>query len=154
MVCTLKIIFHLYTNWTCRVNVKKKKPPKIFKLHLLSLKVQSFTSIHVLQIMMTKTFNPCYMVYICLQALATVKERDRDILQREALIRALHREREQALATLKKHGLPVNKNINVSLHNHPKEKSYILILYIFTLNSPSVLLIGLLSLICTGVSDN
>jgi hypothetical protein len=49
------------------------------------------------------------------QANATVKERDRDILQREALIRALHREREQALATLKKHGIPVNKNIHVSL---------------------------------------
>lgn len=41
---------------------KKKKPPKILKLNLLSLKVQSFTSIHVLQIMMTKTINHCYMV--------------------------------------------------------------------------------------------
>lgn len=56
------------------------------------------------------------------------------------MIRALHREREQALATLKKHGLPVNKNINVSLHHDPKEKSYILILYIFTLNVPFDLL--------------
>lgn len=47
------------------------------------------------------------------QALATVKEKNRELEHRETLIRTLYRDREQALSTLKKHGITVDKNINV-----------------------------------------
>ena len=48
------------------------------------------------------------------KALATVKEKKREIEHRDTLVRALHKDREQALATLKKHKIPVDKSINVS----------------------------------------
>lgn len=47
------------------------------------------------------------------QALATVKEKNRELEHRETLIRTLYRDREQALSTLKKRGITVDKNINV-----------------------------------------
>ncbi|CAC5378969.1 unnamed protein product [Mytilus coruscus] len=48
-------------------------------------------------------------------ALATVKEKNRELEHRETLIRTLYRDREQALSTLKKHGITVDKNINVDI---------------------------------------
>ena len=54
-------------------------------------------------------------IYDIFQALATVKEKSRELEHRETLVRTLYRDREQALTTLKKHGIAVNKNINVSV---------------------------------------
>ncbi|KAL5018722.1 hypothetical protein ScPMuIL_004444 [Solemya velum] len=47
-------------------------------------------------------------------AIATTKEKARELQQRETLIRALQKDRDQAFATLKKHGIILEKNINVS----------------------------------------
>ena len=60
--------------------------------------------------------------YDIFQALATVKEKSRELEHRETLVRTLYRDREQALTTLKKHGIAVNKNINVSLLTEEKVK--------------------------------
>lgn len=49
------------------------------------------------------------------EAMATVKEKTRELEHRETLIRTLYRDREQALSTLKKHGISVDKNINVDV---------------------------------------
>ncbi|XP_033742493.1 coiled-coil domain-containing protein 57-like isoform X2 [Pecten maximus] len=48
-------------------------------------------------------------------ALATVKEKERELQHRETLIRTLYHDREQALATLRKHGIAVEKNNNVDM---------------------------------------
>lgn len=48
-------------------------------------------------------------------ALATVKEKERELQHRETLIRTLYHDREQALATLRKHGIAVEKNVNVDM---------------------------------------
>lgn len=49
-----------------------------------------------------------------LKALATVKEKTRELDHRETLIRTLYKDREQALSTLRNHGIAVDKNINAS----------------------------------------
>ncbi|KAK3090504.1 hypothetical protein FSP39_012356 [Pinctada imbricata] len=48
------------------------------------------------------------------EAVALIKEKDRDIYQRDSLIRALHRDREQALQTLRKNKISIDKNIHVN----------------------------------------
>ena len=50
---------------------------------------------------------------ICLQALADCKEKSRELEQSRMLVRAVSRDRDLALATLKKHGIPLDKNIQV-----------------------------------------
>ncbi|XP_060080442.1 coiled-coil domain-containing protein 57-like [Ylistrum balloti] len=48
-------------------------------------------------------------------ALATVKEKERELQHRETLIRTLYHDREQALATLRKHSIAVEKTNNVDM---------------------------------------
>ncbi|XP_070579694.1 coiled-coil domain-containing protein 57-like [Ptychodera flava] len=45
------------------------------------------------------------------EALALVKERERELLQREDLIRVLSQDRDQATATLRQHGLTIDRHI-------------------------------------------
>ena len=52
---------------------------------------------------------------VIFQALATLKEKERELQQRETLIKALQTDRQQAFNTLKKHGIKVDKNVNVSI---------------------------------------
>lgn len=47
------------------------------------------------------------------EALAAVKEKDRELKQRETLMKVLQTDREQALQTLKKHGIKLDKTIKV-----------------------------------------
>ncbi|XP_071106451.1 coiled-coil domain-containing protein 57-like isoform X1 [Haliotis cracherodii] len=47
------------------------------------------------------------------QAVAEVREKLREMEQRDMLINTLQRDRNIAMATLKHHGIPINKNINV-----------------------------------------
>lgn len=47
------------------------------------------------------------------EALATLKEKERELQQRETLIKALQTDRQQAFNTLKKHGIKVDKNVNI-----------------------------------------
>jgi hypothetical protein len=61
-----------------------------------------------------------YHVVFYPQALATVRERDRELKQQETLVHTLHKDRNQALATLRKHDIPVDKNINVRPWNAAK----------------------------------
>ncbi|OWF50285.1 coiled-coil domain-containing protein 57-like [Mizuhopecten yessoensis] len=49
------------------------------------------------------------------EALATVKEKERELQHRETLIRTLYHDREQALATLRKHGIAVEKNNKIDM---------------------------------------
>ncbi|XP_067671855.1 coiled-coil domain-containing protein 57-like isoform X2 [Haliotis asinina] len=47
------------------------------------------------------------------QAVAEVREKLREIEQKDMLINTLQRDRNIAMATLKHHGIPINKNVNV-----------------------------------------
>ncbi len=51
-----------------------------------------------------------------MQALADVKVKSRELSQREDLIKVLTQDRDRALATLKQHGINVDRNIDVSWH--------------------------------------
>ncbi|XP_041363903.1 coiled-coil domain-containing protein 57-like [Gigantopelta aegis] len=48
------------------------------------------------------------------EALATLKEKDRELEQRDMYIRALQRDKNVAMATLKEHNIPLDKNLSLS----------------------------------------
>nr|KAG5704183.1 hypothetical protein BaRGS_009713 [Batillaria attramentaria] len=55
------------------------------------------------------------------EALATEKERSRELEQCNMLLRAVTRDRDLAMATLKKHDIPIDKNLKISENNSSLE---------------------------------
>ena len=55
------------------------------------------------------------MVYFEMQAHAELKELKREMKQREDLINVLTADRDNAIATLKQHGLKIDHNVKVAI---------------------------------------